>query len=113
MLDGMDHRSSIGAGINAGLAPHTPQGICDYSLGFRDTLPGPGWTDIDTGCIGTVLTDNGHGDGNLSPCFDLDPGEGRGGHAFMREATDHFTGLAARTKIGKNRNSAHFIVSIP
>jgi hypothetical protein len=102
MLGGMDHRSSIGAGINAGLASYTPEGVCDHGLGFGDTLSGPGRTDGDAGCIGTVLTDDRHGHGDLSPRSHLDSGEGRGGTPFMRETANRFTGLAARTEIGKN-----------
>jgi hypothetical protein len=100
----MNHRRAIGAGIDARFAAHTPLWVCNHGLGFRNSLPGAGRADFDAGGIGAVLADNGHIDRNLSPFFDLDTGKRRGGGAFVREAADHFTGLAACTEIRQDRD---------
>jgi hypothetical protein len=98
----VNHRCTVGAGIDAGFTAHTPLRVCNHGLGFRDSLPCAGRADLDAGSIGAVLADNWQIDCDLSPFLDLDTGKGRGGAAFVREAADHFTGLTARAEIRKN-----------
>jgi len=91
---GVDHGRTIGAGIDAGFAADTPMGICDNSLGFRDTGPSPGWTDRHAGRLGAMLAHDRHIDGNFSPFSHLNSREGKTGSPFMGQAADHFAGLA-------------------
>ncbi len=109
MGHGVDYRRTIGAGIDAGFAADTPMGICDNSLGFRDTFPGSGRTDGDAGGLCAMLAYNRHINSNLSPFLYLNPGEGRAGSPFMGQAANHFAGLATGTEIRENRNGAHLL----
>lgn len=105
----VDDGRTIGAGIDARFATNTPMGICDNSLGFRDTFPGPGRADGDAGGLCTMLAHDRHINSNLSPFLHLNPGEGGTGSPFMEQAANHFAGLATGTEIGQNRNGAHLL----
>jgi hypothetical protein len=96
---GVDHGRTIGAGIDARFAADTPMGICDNSLCFRDTFPGPGRTDGDAGGFYAMLAHDRHINSNFSPFVYLNPGEGRAGSPFMGQAANHFAGLATGTEI--------------
>ncbi len=65
--NGMKHRSAVRAGIETGFAADAPLFVCHDGAGIRDALPGPGGANGHAGRFFTVLTDNGHENGDLFP----------------------------------------------
>jgi hypothetical protein len=72
----MNSWSSIGTGIETGLAADASFFVRHNGIGSRDALPGLGRTDCDARRLFAVLTDDGHEDGDLLPLLHPYPGEG-------------------------------------
>jgi hypothetical protein len=65
--NGMNSWSTIGTGIETGLAADASFFIRYSGIGSRDALPSLGGADCDARGVFAMLTDNGHEDGDLFP----------------------------------------------
>jgi hypothetical protein len=103
----MKRWGTIRTGINTGFAADASFFIRHHRIGSGGALSGTCRTDIHARGLFTVLTDDGHEDGDLFPLLQPYPRKGRAAGSFMGEAADHFTGLASRAAFRNDGDSAH------
>jgi hypothetical protein len=103
----MKRWSAVRTGIETGFAADASFLIRHHRIGCGGALSGACRTDIDARRLFAVLTDDGHEDRDLFPFLHPYSRKGRAAGAFVREATDHFTGLASCTAFRNDGDGAH------
>jgi hypothetical protein len=99
---------TIRTSINTGFAADASFLIRHYCIGCGEALSGACRTDVHARGLFTVLTDDGHEDGDLLPLLHPYPRKGRAAGSFMGEAADHFTGLASCAAFRNDGDGTHF-----